>query len=180
MSGKKKKDGARRTGSALPLLSQVARNSRTALSRHLLDLGLYAGQDALIQVLDREEGRTPGAIAAQLGVKAPTITKAITRLAAQDFVRREDSQHDRRKSLIFLTDAGHRKIKAIGKAQKQVEKKALSGFKGKEVRQLIELLERLDSNLAGLAASAGPVREEDVPAATAGLHEPDGLQAATE
>lgn len=162
MSAKKKKHAARRPGAALPLLTQVARSSRTALSRHLLGLDLYAGQDALLQALDRDEGRTPGFLAAQLGVRAPTVTKGITRLAGQGFVRREGALHDRRMSLVFLTDAGHRKIKAIGKAQKQVEKQALSGFKGKEVRQLIELLERLGANLSDIAVSAATSTDEQV------------------
>jgi DNA-binding MarR family transcriptional regulator len=85
------------------------------LSRHLLDLGLYAGQDGVMLALDQEDGQTPGAIAMSLGVKAPTITKTIGRLAAQGFVRREGSPDDGRMLLVFLTDAGRDQIKSFAR-----------------------------------------------------------------
>ena len=149
MAKKKKNKGeARTSGDLLVAVNQVARSSRTALSRNLLDIGLYAGQDGLMLVLDREDGLTPGAIAAQLGVKAPTITRSISRLSAQGLVRRENSADDRRQSLVYLTDLGRERIKAISRAQKATEKQALAGFRKKDVKQLIALLEAIEANFA--------------------------------
>ena len=147
MAGKKKKDKVDRTGELIGAVSLVARNSRTRLSRQLLDHGLYAGQDALMLALDREGGLAPGAIASSLGVKAPTVTKMISRLSAQGVVRREESPDDGRMSVVFLTDLGHEKIKAISKAQKETEKLALKGFKKKEIKQLLAMLGAIDANL---------------------------------
>lgn len=149
---------------ALSLINHVARNARTALSRHLLDLGLYAGQDAVMLALDGDDGQTPGAIAALLGVKAPTITKTIGRLAAQGFVRREGSPDDGRMMLVFLTDAGRDQIKSVRKSQRRTEKAAFAGLKKKDVAQLFGLLSQIDVNLAaslGIAPvpSAGNVLE---------------------
>src|SRR5690606_37417720 len=101
---------------ALSMINQVARNARTSLSRHLLDLGFYAGQDSVMLALDANDGQTPGSIAVSLGVKAPTITKTIGRLAAQGFLRREGSPDDGRMMLVFLTEAGRDQIKSIRKA----------------------------------------------------------------
>lgn len=139
---------------ALSLVNQVARNARTALSRHLLDLGLYAGQDGVILSLDRQDGQTPGAIAAALGVKAPTITKTIGRLAAQGFVRREGSPDDGRMMLIYLTDAGRDQIKSVRKAQRRSEKAAFQGLKRNDLSRLIELLSAVDANLAAALTRA--------------------------
>jgi len=147
MAGKKKKVKADRNGVVLGAVSQVARNSRTRLGRQLLDHGLYAGQDALMLALDREGGLAPGAIASSLGVKAPTVTKMISRLAAQGVVRREESPDDGRMTMVFLTDRGHEKIKAISKAQKETEKLALKGFKKKEVKLLLAMLDAIQANL---------------------------------
>jgi len=148
MSGKKKnKSKGKAEGELLSAVSQVARAARTALGRNLLDVGLYAGQDVLMLALDRQDGQPPRAIAAALGVKAPTITKTISRLAAQGLVRREDSPSDGRMSLVFLTDQGREKIKAISRAQKETEKQAISGLKNKDVKQLIGLLSAIESNL---------------------------------
>jgi DNA-binding MarR family transcriptional regulator len=133
---------------ALALVNQVARNARTALSRHLLDLGLYAGQDSVMLTLDDQDGQTPGAIATSLGVKAPTITKTIGRLAAQGFVRREGSPDDGRMLLVFLTDAGREQIKAVRKAQRRTEKAVFAGLKQRDITQLLGLLATMDANIA--------------------------------
>ena len=149
----KKKNKSKKTkksdhGEALSMINQVARNARTALSRHLLDLGLYAGQDGVMLALDAQDGQTPGAIAVSLGVKAPTITKTIGRLTAQGFLRREGSPDDRRMMLVYLTDAGRDQIKNVRKSQRKTEKAAFSGLKKKEISELLRLLSMVDTNIA--------------------------------
>lgn len=133
---------------AFLMINQVARNARTALSRHLLDLGLYAGQDGVMLALDADDGQTPGAIAASLGVKAPTVTKTIGRLAAQGYLRRQGSPDDGRMMLVFLTDAGRDQIKSIRKSQRKTEKAAFAGLKKKEVAELLALLAAVDANIS--------------------------------
>jgi DNA-binding MarR family transcriptional regulator len=145
---KSKKTKKESQAEALMLVNQVARNARTVLSRHLLDLGLYAGQDGVMLALDQEDGQTPGAIAAALGVKAPTITKTIGRLAAQGFVRREGSPDDGRMLLVFLTDAGRDQIKSVRKAQRRTEKAVFAGLKKRDVSDLLTLLSTIDANIS--------------------------------
>ena len=154
---------------AFLMINQVARNARTALSRHLLDLGLYAGQDGVMLALDAHDGQTPGAIAASLGVKAPTVTKTIGRLAAQGFLRRQGSPDDGRMMLVYLTDAGRDQIKSIRKSQRKTEKAAFAGLKKKEVAELLALLSTVDANISaslrpeavsGSARSAATVSAE--------------------
>lgn len=157
-SQKSKKGGH---AEALSMITQVARNARTALSRHLLDLGLYAGQDGVMLALDARDGQTPGAIAVSLGVKAPTITKTIGRLAAQGFLRREGSPDDGRMMLVFLTEAGRDQIKSIRKSQRKTEKAAFAGLKKKEVAELLRLLTAVDANISEtLRPDAVPVSDE--------------------
>lgn len=152
MSAKKKTKGKKTKkgdpAEALLMINQVARNARTALSRHLLNLGLYAGQDSVMLALDAKDGQTPGAIAVSVGVKAPTITKTIGRLAAQGFVRREGSPNDGRMMLVFLTEAGRDQIKSVRKSQRRTEKAAFAGLKKKQVGELLELLSAVDANIA--------------------------------
>ncbi len=146
---------------ALSMINQVARNTRTALSRHLLDLGLYAGQDGVMLALDLKDGQTPGAIATALGVKAPTVTKTIGRLAVQGFLRREGSPDDGRMMLVFLTDEGRDQIKSIRKSQRKTEKTAFAGLKKKQVAELLELLSTVDANIsASLRSDPVPMAEK--------------------
>ncbi|SOE16412.1 DNA-binding MarR family transcriptional regulator [Hoeflea halophila] len=161
MSGKKnnksKKTRKAEQAEALLMITQTARNARTALSRHLLDLGLYAGQDGVMLALDARDGQTPGAIATSLGVKAPTVTKTIGRLAAQGFLRREGSRDDGRMMLVFLTEAGRDQIKSIRKSQRKAEKAAFAGLKKKQVGELLALLSTVDANIcASLNADVAP------------------------
>ncbi|WP_412049958.1 MarR family winged helix-turn-helix transcriptional regulator [Hoeflea sp. Naph1] len=156
-SRKTKKQGQ---AEALALVNQLARNVRTALSRRLLDLGLYAGQDGVILALDARDGQTPGMIATSLGVKAPTITKTIGRLAAQGFVRREGSPDDGRMMLVYLTDSGRDQIKSVRKAQRRTEKAAFAGLKKKDVLALLDLLAAMDANI-GASLSAAPDATSD-------------------
>jgi DNA-binding MarR family transcriptional regulator len=153
MSAKKKKSKMPKArkgdqAEAFSMITQVARNARTALSRHLLDLGLYAGQDGVMLALDARDGQTPGAIAMSLGVKAPTVTKTIGRLAAQGFVRREGSPDDGRMMLVFLTEAGRDQIKSIRKSQRKTEKAVFAGLKQRDITQLLGLLATMDANIA--------------------------------
>ncbi|AKH99046.1 transcriptional regulator [Hoeflea sp. IMCC20628] len=169
MSGKKKNKNKKSKkadqAEALSMINQVARNARTALSRHLLDIGLYAGQDSVMLALDEHDGQTPGAIAALLGVKAPTITKTIGRLAAQGFVRRQGSPNDGRMMLVFLTDAGRDQIRSVRKSQRRAEKAAFTGLTKKDIAQLLDLLAQVDTNIAatlGIAATASGNKTSEI------------------
>ena len=93
-------------------LAASARFSRTLLSRQLLSSGLYAGQDAVILALDANDGMSLSAIADQLGVRAPTMTKTINRLAAQGFVDKRDSETDARLSHVYLTVEGREAVES--------------------------------------------------------------------
>lgn len=134
-------------GAVAAALSQAARAVRMRLSRHLSDHGLYAGQDGVIMTLAEEDGQSPGTIADRLGVRAPTITKTINRLAAQGFVEKRGSDADGRKASVHLTKQGQATVTAIGKALRRTEKAMLDGLSGKEAKVLAKLLRRVDRNL---------------------------------
>lgn len=145
--GKKKKAGKTRPPEILPAITQAARSGRSVLARRLLASGLYAGQDAVMLALDAEDGQTPSAIAAALGVRAPTVTKTINRLAAQGFVTRSASQTDGRLAHVHLTEAGRGAIESIRGAIRASEEQATAGLTGKEIKTLAKLLRRIAENL---------------------------------
>ncbi|MEM6463107.1 MAG: MarR family transcriptional regulator [Pseudomonadota bacterium] len=147
----KENDDKKTLDEKLELFAQLAasaRYSRTLLSRQLLSSGLYAGQDAVILALDANDGMSLSAIADQLGVRAPTMTKTINRLAAQGFVDKKDSQTDARLSHVHLTAAGREAVKSVRKAVRKSQKMALGDMTAKEVKTLMKLLKRLEDNIA--------------------------------
>ena len=125
----------------------VARLARTALAAKLLEKKLYAGQDQLMLALAAGDGQTPGALAAEIGVRPPTVTKTISRLQAQGFVDKRNSETDARQAHIFLTDAGREVIVGIEKSIRKTEKYALQGLDKKDAKALSKLLRKIEGNL---------------------------------
>lgn len=128
-------------------VAQVARHFRTLTSRSLTDFGLYGGQEGVMLALGETDGLTAGAIAAQLGVKAPTMTRTITRMEAQGFVTRKGDD-DGRLTTVWLTDTGRKALGGIQTASNAVYETAFSGMEEKQKRRLLDLLTQLDDNLS--------------------------------
>ncbi len=145
--GKKRKSGEERQPDLFGAIGLAARSSRSVLARRLAASGLYAGQDALMLALDAEDGQTPSQIAARLGVRAPTVTKTVNRLAERGFVRKDSSRTDGRLAHVRLTDDGHRAIAAIRDAVRTSEAIAVDGLSGKDVKTLLKLLRKVERNL---------------------------------
>ncbi len=131
-------------------LNNAARLGRTMLAMRLLEQNLYAGQDQLMLALAHLDGQTPSALAAEIGVRPPTITKTIARLQAQGFLDKIESTTDARQAHIFLTEAGRNAIVGIEKAVRKTEKRALEGFDKKDRKQLAKYLRKLEANLSGI------------------------------
>lgn len=139
-------------------LQAAARLSRTVLAERLLDQGLYAGQDKVMLALDQENGQTPSQLATRLGVRPPTITKTINRLAAQGFLEKRASEEDARRAHIYLTENGEQAIREIERSVRKTEKQALRTLDKKDQKTLVKLLARVEANLSRDGAST---EEED-------------------
>jgi DNA-binding MarR family transcriptional regulator len=132
-------------------LHSAARLARTALAARLLAHGFYAGQDQIMIALDRDDGQTPGQLAARIGVRPPTITKTINRLQAQGFLDKRASETDARQAHVFLTALGRDAMRSIEKSVRRTEKQALRGLDKKDQKVLAKLLSRIEANLSALA-----------------------------
>jgi DNA-binding MarR family transcriptional regulator len=93
-----------------------------------------------------------GDLATMLSVKAPTVTKMVSRLAAQGYVERRASRGDAREAHVFLTERGREAVAAVDRIMKRVEKRALAGIEDKKRRELRRLLRHVEKNL-GVAAA---------------------------
>lgn len=141
-------------GTLQPELTRAARSMRTFLTRSLSASGLYAGQDGVILALSSQETMTAGAIAAELGVKPPTMTRTLSRMEAQGFITRAPDETDGRQMRAALTELGRRQVGAISYAVKATEAFALAGFSDKEIRQFCKLLKKINANI-------GPENDKD-------------------
>ncbi len=129
-------------------LSQAAKAQRSRSGTHLSRIGLHPGQEAVLKVLADGDGRTMSQLALALGVQPPTVTKMVTRLSAQELVRRQLSDEDGRLACVYLTEKGREKVAFIDKAWKRLEREALSGLDDKDRKRLRKLLRVIEKNLA--------------------------------
>ncbi|HVY21338.1 MAG TPA: MarR family winged helix-turn-helix transcriptional regulator [Bauldia sp.] len=140
-------------------LAQAAHSYRVRAGGQLARIGLHSGQESLLKSLSTEDGMSMSDIAAALGVQPPTITKMISRLAAQDYVERRASSGDGRQAEVFLTERGRRAIVGIDKMWKRIEKTALADIDDKDRKRLRKLLRQVERNLGG--KRAGKLPEDD-------------------
>lgn len=150
------------TGKLL-LTARYCRSLRTSL---LLERGLYSGQDTLLKILGTQDGQSMGELANKLGVRPPTVTKMVTRMAAQGFVKRLPSQNDSRQFNVFLTSQGLAVIAQIDETWAAAEKTALAGLKEKDAKRLNKILQKILKQLENKAINSNSGtkrhREQDV------------------
>lgn len=141
-------------------LSQAARATRLYAGGHLATVGLHPGQEGVLKALSEVDGQSMGDLATMLGVRAPTVTKMIARLAAQGYVDRRSSKGDGREVLVFLTDQGREAVAVVDSIMKRVEKRALSGIEEKDRRKLRRHLRMIERNLG---ISGGSIDDSEHP-----------------
>ena len=72
----------------------------------LAPLGLHPGQEALLLELDRSGPMIQAQLSDALGCESPSVTLMSRKLEAAGYLRREPAPHDRRASVVALTDSG--------------------------------------------------------------------------
>jgi DNA-binding MarR family transcriptional regulator len=128
-------------------LIQAARLHRTHLNTKLAELGLFAGQEQVLEALNRYSALTIGDLAALLRVRAPTASKMVTRLAALGFVQRDPIQKDARTVRVRLTQKGRMAITRLQGLWDEVERDLVKDS-STEQKELQELLLRGATNLS--------------------------------
>ena len=147
-----KHPGAKSVGWALV---QAARLHRSRMGDKLGELGLFAGQEQVLQALSATGLMTMGELANVLRVRPPTASKTVSRLAALHLVERHAEPDDARIVRVKLTEEGQQKAAAIESVWDDVEAELLGGFDSKDRKRLRKLLRRIAKNLAE-ASGADP------------------------
>lgn len=146
----------------------TARYCRSLRASMLLERGLYSGQDTLLKSLGAQDGQSMGELANNLGVRPPTVTKMVTRMAAQGFVQRLPSQTDSRQFNVFLTPQGSEVIGLIDETWATAEKTALAGLKDKDTKRLNKILQKILKQFGDrtITANSGNKRHREQNAST--------------
>jgi DNA-binding MarR family transcriptional regulator len=144
------------------VLTRAARLHRVRLGQSLAEIGLFPGQDHLIEALVENDEMVVGALARTLNVKAPTVSKALSRLEAQGIVVRRGLETDARLTLVGLTDLGRERAARLASLWDIVEEDMLAEIDGKDRKRLRKLLRKAVRNLsASEGGSAEAADDED-------------------
>jgi DNA-binding MarR family transcriptional regulator len=134
-------------------LLQAARLHRSRTGDKLSELGLFAGQEQVLQALMDSGPMTMGELAAILRVRPPTASKTVSRLSALKLVERRTEPGDARIVRVKLTKEGKRRAAAIHALWGEVETELLAGFDNKDRKRLRKLLRRAAKNLAAVTGA---------------------------
>lgn len=134
-------------------LVQAARLHRSRTGDKLSELGLFAGQEQVLQALASSGPMTMGDLATILRVRPPTASKTVSRLSTLKLVERHTEPGDARVVRVKLTKEGKRKAAAIDALWDEVEAELLDGFDNKDRKRLRKLLRKAAKNLAGLTGA---------------------------
>ena len=133
----------------LPLLLLKAREAVMAHRRPALrDHGLSDQQWRVLRVLAdpaNVQGLDTGSLAREAHLLGPSLTGVLARMERDGLVRRERSEHDARRSVVFATEAGVAVASALQTAI-EAQYEALEAQLGQ--RKLAQLYELLDDLIA--------------------------------
>jgi DNA-binding MarR family transcriptional regulator len=137
----------------LDLHSKTSKVLRAAADAAVQRHGLRLGQDHLLAALWSHDGRTPGEIAAAVGVTTPAVTKLATRLADMGLLERRPDSVDNRLVRLWLTDAGLALRKPIETERRLLEEQITAGLTKAEREHLMRALTKIHQSAAALLSS---------------------------
>ncbi|PPD13843.1 MAG: MarR family transcriptional regulator [Methylobacterium sp.] len=143
-------------------LMLASRLYRARMAELLAEISIFPGQEVVLQALSGTEGATMGELSRTLRVRPPTISKTITRLAAQGLVARRSRTDDARIVLVTLTAEGEAKLSRISELTSLMEDEIAELLEDKDAKRLRKLLRRLSKGLAKNAGNAD-LDDGDVP-----------------
>jgi DNA-binding MarR family transcriptional regulator len=145
-------------------LMLASRLYRARMAELLTEIGIFPGQEVVLQALSETDGATMGELSRTLRVRPPTVSKTVTRLAAQGLVERRSREDDARIVLVSLTKDGSAKLERIGELIGRMEEEIDDILDEKDAKRLRKLLRRLSKGMAKHSHHANELENEpDLP-----------------
>lgn len=127
-------------------ISVLYRYGRAYMEQLVEDMNIGSSQYSFLFYLYNHDGAIQDEISTFLSVDKTTTTRAIHKLEKLGYVTRVKDELDQRKNKIFLTEAGWALKVQLKKASKEWQNVLLKGLSESEIRNLGQLLNRLEEN----------------------------------
>lgn len=135
--------------------NQVIRAARQALNKKLRPLGLTSVTGNVLLHVLRSEAAQQEQLAEQLDIDKAAVSRTVSKLEEQGYLRRETALEDKRVYRLLPTQAATALLPALKDAYDKMYRAAIKGVSEEEFAMLLALLRRVSDNLS--------VEEEDVP-----------------
>ncbi|SEP20494.1 MarR family winged helix-turn-helix transcriptional regulator [Amycolatopsis saalfeldensis] len=137
-----------RIDSAPAALINIASRALTRVNdQRLRPLGLTFAQMPVLVALSKADALSQKELAVLARIEQPSMAQLLARMDRDGLIRRGPARHDRRVSLISLTEDGRAKLAQVNSALFETNDQALKGFSAGETDLLLDLLRRLVANL---------------------------------
>ena len=104
----------------------------------------------VLRVLSETGETRAGELARLLGIKAPATSSLIESLEAEGLVRRSGDAHDRRVTIVSITDEGSRTLRDATAPQRELARRLMSSLAAEDVATMIRIQRSLVAALADM------------------------------
>jgi DNA-binding MarR family transcriptional regulator len=132
----------------------AARLHRLRAAQHLSAIGLFPGQETVLQLLSQHRELAMGDLAQALQVRPPTASKTVARLTAQGLVTRAAGETDGRVVKVTLTDAGRSLTEELERISAQLEAELVADLDSKDRKRMRKLMRKAARSLSRVAGTS--------------------------
>lgn len=128
-------------------ISAIYRHMQVLISAELAPYRIGSGQYIFLMAIAFQEPVTQKALSEKLLIDKTTTAKAIAKLEAEGYVRREADPADNRYQQLYLTESGREVVPKVQNALGRVKSKTRKGINDEEYGMLVSLLKTVLHNL---------------------------------
>ena len=104
------------------------------------------GFGTILNVLEENDGISQGEIAKLANLRQQTVSESLVKLEKHGFIRREQSDKDKRVSHIFITEEGRIAQREISFSRNRMASKFFSSLTEEEKESLYQILMKLEKD----------------------------------
>jgi DNA-binding MarR family transcriptional regulator len=128
-------------------VSAIYRHLQILITARLAQYRIGSGQYIFLTSIAKKEGISQKALSEELLIDKTTTAKAIGKLEAEGYVRRETDPTDNRYNLLYLTESGRAVVPKVHEVLNDLIRKSKVGMDDSEYELLLNLLKKILHNV---------------------------------
>jgi DNA-binding MarR family transcriptional regulator len=129
-------------------ISAIYRHMQILIAAELAPFRIGSGQYIFLLAIKDKEKITQKALSEELLIDKTTTAKAIAKLEAEGYVRREPDSTDNRYHLLYLTETGKAVVPKVREALDRVRHKSRIGISDEEYTFMLGILKKVLLNVS--------------------------------